>query len=127
MQFRPVLDQTKMCPELIVKRFGIVSQHLEPTALRGNFRTKCAHNDVAAALYRTNHILNICDSLCVPGQEMEYRTIMPKIIRTGQYVKLSHIREQPMDLVCSHLQALSRYFERPIRNIKNCDVPVTTG
>ena len=77
MQFLGAFDQVKAITELIVKRFGIVSQDIESTAPGGTFRAKSAHNYMAATLYG---VLRIGDSLFPLGQKVKYRAVMPKIV-----------------------------------------------
>ena len=80
VQFLGAFDQVKAITELIVKRFGIVSQDIESTAPGGTFRAKSAHNHMIAAPYGGDHVLRIGDSLFPLGQKVKYRAVMPKIV-----------------------------------------------
>jgi len=103
----------------------ISTHRAEPTAFLGVFRTKRAYNDMPAALYACDHILNVGNSLFFLSYEVKYRAVMPNIAETGQHAGLCDACDQPANLRCSRSQALLRAFKRCLKDIEHCDILVS--
>ena len=68
-------------PKLAMKRLGVISDHFESAAFRRAFRAKRTDNDVPTRLNAARDLPDICSPLLCCGKKMEYRAIMPEVVR----------------------------------------------
>ena len=55
---------------------------------------------------------------------MEYRSVMPEVVRTNRQFDLGDIGDKPSHLIRRHTQSLSAHVDRRLRYIENGEVVV---
>ena len=79
MKLRTVLDQAKASPEFIVKRFGIVADNIQATALGWPLWTERRNDDVPTWLDRMSNLPHIGCAVAGAGKKVEDRPVVPHI------------------------------------------------
>ena len=95
VQFLRALHQPESRAEFVVKRFGVVTRHVEPAASGGAFGAKGGHDYVASALYRLGYRAHICGAVLRGGEEVEDGAIMPDVVRIPRQIDARDIGSDP--------------------------------
>src|SRR5580658_5049251 len=83
MQFIRTLYQAEAYTELIVQRFRVITNYIEPTAFHRAFRTEGAHNHVATGPDGPSDLANIRIAVIPRSEKMKHCAIVPNVVRAG--------------------------------------------
>jgi hypothetical protein len=126
MQFFRTLHQSEACAEFVVEGFGVVTNYVEPAALRRALWPKGPNNDVATSPYRVRYPFDVRRTFLIGRQEVEHGAIMPNIVGLRFKDDSSNVSKDPTNPGGGFFQTLSRHIDRGLGNIQDRDVLITS-
>ena len=109
-----------------MQRFRVVTNYIQTTAFHGAFRTKGAHNHVAAGPDGPSDLANIRITILARSKKVKHCAIMPNLVRARLQRGPCYVGYQPLDLFSGLAQAPLANVDGGFRNIKNSNVLVAS-
>ena len=122
MQFIRTLYHAKAYAKLIVQRFRVVTNYIQTTAFHRAFRTKGAHNHVAACPDGPSDLVNIRITILARSKKVKHCAIMPNVVRARLQRGACHVGYEPVDPFSDLAQTPFANVDGGFRNIKNSKV-----
>src|SRR5665213_471464 len=108
-----------------MKGFGVIPHNIKATALHRTIWTESADNHMTAWFYCRCDIPDISDPVFGRRQEVKNGAIVPDIVGVGRKTRLYNISPPPANGFRSFSQAPLSDFKSGLRNIPDCNIPVS--
>src|SRR5712671_6158953 len=122
VQFFGALHQTEAHAKLVVQRFCVIPNNVEPTAFSRTLWAECADDYMTTRLHSVADLSNIHSTVLARRKKMKHRTVVPYVVSSGLELRFRDIGDEPMDLFCGQTQPLLGHVDSGLRNIEDGDV-----
>jgi hypothetical protein len=122
-----MFNQLESGTEFGMQAIRVVLDHWEATAFRWPVRCECGHDNVAAWLHSAHHLGDISVTICLVGQKMENRTIVPHVKGTFWQREGCHVAFYPAHETCSRSEASAGNSQCLAGEVQNGKIFVTVG
>ena len=125
MQLRPAIQEAELRSKLAVKTFGVVANDIQSAARLRTIRPEGRHDDVTARLDREGDLADVSCPIFGLGQEVEHRSVMPKIVPGNRQLDLGDVAGDPMHGGGGRAKPGLRHLDGRLRNVEHCHVTIS--